>query len=328
MINTKVTFSSQIQLLVIEIGKSLERIGQLPSKKPIVELRKKNQIKTIFSTTKIEGNKLSLSEVTALIEGKRIKGDKLQIREVQNTNQLYSMVDTLNPSSMQDFLIGHNVLMKGLIKTNGSIRKVNVGIESKGKIKVVFPDFAEVPRLIDGLFDYIENSNDSNIVKSCIIHYLIESVHPFEDGNGRIGRFWHTLYLSKEFEVFEHFYIESLIRKYQKEYYHALFKSQHSDDPTHIVELLLSIMLEALEAFRKQKFTSGLSKQQARFNMAYNQFKVKEFTRSNYVDLFGNISPSLATKDLAKMVDNGFIENIGYKNNSRYCFIRMPVLDS
>ncbi len=320
MINTKINFLPQIQDKLIEIGELLGRIKQLPSYKPTPNLRKESKIRTVFATTKIEGNELTYDEVTAIIDGKRIKGKKKDVLEVKNTLKLYDMISNLDPSSEMDFLLGHNVLMKGLIDNYGKYRDVNVGIKSNGKIKITFPEHKKIIKLCSDMFDYICNSTDNYIIKSCLVHYLAISIHPFEDGNGRISRFWQSLFLSKNHEIFEFLPIESLIKSNQKDYYEYLYLAQKSDEPTGFVDFMLKILIKSLKEGLKYPFESGESKQDLRLRLASEEFGDKEFTRKDYLDIHIGISPSLASKDLASFVNSGVINKRGMANGTRYFF--------
>lgn len=321
MLNTKIEFTSYIQNLVIDIANEISNIERMPSQLPSVSLRKQNQVRTIFSTTKIEGNTLNLDEVTAIIEGKKIKGDKKEINEIKNTFKLYENIEDFDPYSFQDYLLCHNILMKNLIKTNGKIRKVNVGIQSKGKIKSVFPEFEKVEGLCHDFFEYISNSKDNYIVKSCMIHYLSVSIHPFEDGNGRISRFWQSLFLSRNYEIFKYIPIESFIRANQEKYYDSLSKSQKSNNPTRFVEMNLKCILEALIEAKGYQYEVSTTAQERRFQKAKKVFKAKSFTRRDYLKIFPALSESSATKDLKKLVLDGSLDRSGVRSSTVYRFI-------
>jgi len=318
--NTSIDFIPQIQNLLIEIGALLERIEQLPSKKPEIRLRRQNQIKTIHSTCMIEGNSLSLSEVTAIIDGKRVKGDQKQIKEVQNAVKLYAMIGKLNPLGEMDFLLAHRILMKGIIDSAGIYRNVDVGISSNGKIKTVFPSKKKLKELCREMFDYILSSQDNYLVKSAIIHYLIESIHPFEDGNGRMGRFWQTLFLSSKNDIFSFLPLELLIRKQQADYYEALFIGQKADSPTYFVKFCLEIIKEALIEAGRYKYEKKVSKKEMRLKKSRKELNGKEFSRSDYLKLFPDLSASMASKDLADFVNNGILDCNGAGNTTKYRF--------
>lgn len=321
MLNTKIEFTPFIQNLVIDIANEISNIERMPSQLPSVSLRKQNQVRTIFSTTKIEGNTLNFDEVTAIIEGRKIKGDKKEINEIKNTFKIYDQINDFDPYSFHDYLLCHNILMKNLIKTNGKIRKVNVGIQSKGKIKSVFPEFEKVESLCRDFFEYISNSKDNYIVKSCMIHYLSVSIHPFEDGNGRISRFWQRLFLSKNYEIFKYLPIESFIRSNEEKYYESLSKSQKANNPTRFIEMSLKCILEALIEAKGYQYEVTTTAQERRFQKAKNIFENHTFTRKDYLKIFPSLSESSATKDLTKLVQNGTLDKSGIRSSTVYKFI-------
>ncbi len=320
MFNTEIDFIPQIQSLLIEIGTILEKVERLPSKKPQFQLRKQNQIKSIFSTCRIEGNKLKLDEVTAILEGKRVKGNKDQILEIKNAKKLYDLLEKLNPESEMDFLLGHNVLMSGLIDSSGSYRKEHVGIASNGEVKTVFPDPQKVNELCKHLFNYIAESKDHYLVKSAIIHYLIESIHPFVDGNGRIGRFWQMLYLSANNDIFSFLPLENLIRKAQQDYYDALFIGNKANSPTLFVKFILEIVKESLNDSLRYKYDEKKTKKEMRYHRAEKELQGKEFTRREYLIVNSDISEAQATKDLTEFVNDGLLEKTGDTKAARYRF--------
>jgi Fic family protein len=230
------------------------------------------------------------------------------------------MMDSFNPMSEMDFIMAHKILMKGLIKTNGAYRSVNVGISSKGKIKTVFPTYNKVKGLCADLFEYLEASNDNFLIKSCVAHYLIESIHPFEDGNGRMGRFWHTLILSKNFEIFNYLPLETFIHQRQKDYYEALHIGQLANSPTLFVKLMLEVVISALNESFSYRFEDGPSNREKRFIEAKEHFRKSKFSRKDYLSIFLNLSSSMGTKDLKAFCNDGLLFNSGNGNGTRYYF--------
>lgn len=321
--NTKITLLPQIQDSLIQIGEILGRIKLLPSTKPTPKLRRESKIRTIFATTKIEGNKLDLNEVTAVINGKKIIGKNHDVKEVENAIALYDLIHSLNCESEDDYLIAHKVLMKDLIKNAGKYRKVNVGIKSsKGdKVKMVFPEHENVKNLCRDMFDYISTSKDNSLIKSCIIHYLSVSIHPFEDGNGRLSRFWQSLFLSKNFEIFEFIPLESFIRSSQEDYYDYLNISQKSDDPTGFVHFMLKVICESLSESLSYSYEKvDTTKMENRLIKAKENFKNQSFARKDYLTLNAPLSESMATKDLRYAVNKGILNRSGLGNGAKYYF--------
>ena len=162
--------------------------------KPPTELRKKNRIKTIHSSLEIEGNALTVEQITAIIENKRVIGSKKDILEVKNAIAVYDSLDKLNPYNFESFCEAHELLMKGLIESAGKLRNKSVGIAKGSELTHIAPPSEMLKPLMNDLFDYLKNDDDLVLIKSCVFHYEMEFIHPFEDGNGRIGRLWQTSY--------------------------------------------------------------------------------------------------------------------------------------
>ena len=220
------SYNSKIVDRLAEITFLLGKVQTRGLEVPGPLLRKSNTIKTIHSTLAIEGNTLSEEQVTAILEGKKVKGRPNEIIEVQNAVLLYEKIESFNYTTVSDFLRAHTVLMKGLIKRHGKFRNQNVGV-LKGKKGVhTAPQPKLVPELIKKHFDWLKKEEKVHpLIKSCISHYEIEFIHPFADGNGRMGRFWQTLILSSISPVFRFLPIESIIRERQSVYYQSLESS-------------------------------------------------------------------------------------------------------
>jgi Fic family protein len=189
------------------------------------QLRKQNRIKTIHSSLQIEGNTLTEEQITALIEKERVVGPKKDIQEVLNAIKVYDNLNRFKFFSEKSFLKAHLELMNGLDESAGKYRKQGVGIVKGTKIEHVAPPFKNVPYLMKDLFHYLKNKEELTLIKSCVFHYEMEFIHPFLDGNGRMGRLWQTLILMSEYPIFEFLPFETLISKTQKEYYKSLAMS-------------------------------------------------------------------------------------------------------
>ena len=197
------------------LAKTSELVGQVSilHKSSSLKLRRENRIKTIHSSLAIEHNSLSLEQVTAVINGKRILGAPQEIKEVQNAYEAYDIMLTLNPLSIEDLLKAHKLMMNDLVKENGRFRNGGVGIFDGNKLIHTAPPANYVPQLISDLFEWYKQSPLHILIKSCIFHYEFEFIHPFADGNGRIGRMWHTLLLSQWNKLFSWLPIEELIKE-------------------------------------------------------------------------------------------------------------------
>lgn len=239
--------TDKITNLVADIAQYVGRISVLSSDNFSIHLRRENRIKTIHSSLAIEQNTLSLLEVTAILDGKRVLGNPNEIREVKNAYDAYDMMMQLNPYSVLDLLKAHEKMMNGLIEENGKFRSGGVGIFDGTNIVHMAPPAQLVPSLIQNLFDWCRDSQIHPLVRSAIFHYEFEFIHPFADGNGRMGRMWHSLLLGKWNEMFYWLPIEELIQTRQHEYYCAFQKSGEEKDCSFFVELILEIILETLK---------------------------------------------------------------------------------
>ena len=239
--------TNTITNLVAAISEEVGRITVLSHGNLNSHLRKENRIRTIHSSLAIEQNSLSLEQVTAILNGKRILGNPNEIKEVKNAYDAYEMMLTLNPYSVKDLLKAHKIMMKDLISENGEFRKGGVGVFDGDKVVHMAPPAKFVPGQIEDLITWYKSSEIHPLIRSAIFHYEFEFIHPFADGNGRIGRMWHSLLLGTWNELFFWIPIEDLIRTRQKEYYDALGKSDKVADSSEFVEFLLHIIYDTLK---------------------------------------------------------------------------------
>lgn len=209
-------------------------------------LRRDNRIRTIHASLAIENNSLSLDQVTDIINGKRILGAPDEICEVKNAFETYNKLLEMNPYSVKDMLFAHKVLMNQLTKEAGTFRSGGVGIFAGKQLVHMAPPANQVPQLIKDLVDWAKKAEVHPLIKSCVFHYGFEFIHPFADGNGRMGRMWQTLLLYKWKELFGWLPIEILIRQRQDEYYKVLGECDHSADSGKFVEFLLKAIYDAL----------------------------------------------------------------------------------
>ena len=295
-----------------------EKLGEVKAyylDKPSPHLRKQNKIKTIHSSLKIEGNTLSEEQITALLENKRVIGPKKDILEVLNAIEVYEKINTFQAVSVNSFKKAHKLLMNGLVENAGEFRKESVGIVHGKEIAHIAPPAENVLYLMKDLFNYIKNDEDPILIKSCVFHYEMEFIHPFIDGNGRMGRLWQTVILMGKYSVFEYLPFESLISKTQEDYYKALVKSDQIANSTPFIEYLLGVIdnsLSELLKFSGKKLTS-VERLEYIINIGIN-----EFSRKDYMEIFKNISSSTASRDLKKGVEMGSLKVLGEKNNTKY----------
>ncbi len=209
-------------------------------------LRRENRIRTIHSSLAIEHNSLSLEQVTAILDGKRVLGNPNEIKEVQNAYEAYELLLRLNPASVDDLLKAHKLMMNGLVSENGRFRSGGVGVFDGEVLIHMAPPAEFVPEHIHNLFAWYQTSELHPLIKSAVFHYEFEFIHPFADGNGRMGRMWHSLLLGKWKEMFFWLPIEELIQSRQKEYYDALGAADKQANSAGFVELMLEIIRDSL----------------------------------------------------------------------------------
>jgi Fic family protein len=218
-----------------------------------IRLQRANRARTIYSSLAIEGNTLSLSEVTAVIAGKAVAGSHADIKEVKNAYEAYDKILSLDPYSVSDFLHAHKLMTNGLIKESGKFRSGNVGVfDGEKAVRIgARPQF--VPKMIEELFLWAKKSELHPVLKSTILHYEIETIHPFEDGNGRMGRLWQTMVLAKWNGVFAWIPMESLLYEHRTAYYQAIEKARRANDSAVFIEFTLSAIAKIIAAQEKHQ---------------------------------------------------------------------------
>jgi Fic family protein len=314
------TITSKITNLVADISKLLGGLEATTLSVPNPNLRRKNKIKTIKSTLAIEGHTFTEDQITAVLENKRVLGNQKEILEVKNALDLYDSVDSFKSKNAKDFLKAHKVLMSGLVKEAGKYRSKNVGVLAGTKVKHLAPKPDLVPELMRNVFEWIKKEKDlHSLILSSVVHYEIEFIHPFEDGNGRMGRFWQGLILKEHDNFFRYVPIESLIEKNQKEYYETLEKSDNAGDSTLFIEYMLGLIKESLEEMSKD-IIAVTNIFEDRMAKARSHFEDQLFSRKDYMELFKNISSATASRDLKDGVVDKLLKKSGERNQTRYNF--------
>ena len=295
-----------------------EKIGEVNANyltKQSPQLRKQNRIKTIYSSLKIEGNTLTEEQITALIENKKVIGPEKDVLEVLNAIKVYEKLDSYKFSSDKSFLKAHLELMNGLIESAGKYRKQGVGIVKGTIVEHIAPPFENVPHLMKDLFEYLKDSDELTLIKSCVFHYEMEFIHPFLDGNGRMGRLWQTLILMAEYPVFEFLPFETLISKTQDEYYKSLALSDKSGKSTYFIEYMLGVIEKSLESLLN--YNNRVLKDIDRLEY-FLKLGIKEFNRKDYMNIFKDLSSATASRDLKKGMEMNMFESVGNLNKTRY----------
>lgn len=291
---------------IIEIA---ELAGQLTSMDKLSNnpvLRRTNRIRTIHGSLAIEQNTLSLEQVTAVLNGRQVLAPPKDIAEVKNAYEIYEHLDQLNPYSVDDLLTAHGVMTRGLVEESGVFRSRPVGVVDKDGHVLHFGTLPEyVPNLVMELLDWVRDSDVHILIRSCVFHYEFELIHPFADGNGRVGRLWHTLLLSTWNPAFAWLPVESMIYAHQQEYYAAINASNEAGESTVFIEFMLStIQASLIDAIRTRDEMSDGKTDKA----VVRREQIKRFLESHPfimnadVRTLCNISAATANRILAELV--------------------------
>ena len=296
---------------VIEIAELVGKvsIGSGIAANPV--LRRTNRIRSIYSSLAIEQNTLDLDQVTAVLSGKRVLAPPKDIAEVRNAYEIYDCMESLDPYSVDDLLKAHGVMVKGLVDEAGEFRSRPIGIvNGSGKI-VHFGTLPQyVPQAVIELLGWVEKSDIHMLIKSCVFHYEFELIHPFADGNGRIGRLWHTLLLSKWDPIFAWLPIESLIHDNQSEYYAAINTSNCDGESTVFIEFMLSVIKQALYEASGAVTQVSLAKADLRINKINEFLDKHEYITNRDVRELLAVSPATATRILSDLSKSGKLRRI------------------
>lgn len=287
-----------------------------------IKLHRENRVRTIHSSLAIEGNSLSLGEVTAVLEGKMVAGKQTEIKEVKNAYEAYDKIMTFDPYAIGDFLKAHQLMTEGLVEESGKFRGGDVGVFD-GDVAVHIgarPQF--VPQLMEELFGWAKESELHPVLKSAILHYEIETIHPFADGNGRMGRLWQTLLLAKWNDIFAWIPMESVLYQNRPEYYQAIENARQANDSGVFIEFTLSALYDIIAAQEKHQVRHE-DKHQVQLNdiqiEMLKSLKDRDLSRK---DIFATIGMSGDSRSFKRHIEPllvvGFIEmTVPDKPNSR-----------
>ena len=307
--------NERIMADVIEIAELVGRVCVTDKISMNPTLRRTNRIQTIYSSLAIEQNTLDIEQVTAVLSGKRVIAPPKDIAEVQNAYEIYDNMDKLNPYSIDDILKAHSVMERGLLNEAGEFRSRPVGVaDSEGNILHfgTLPQY--VPKLIQELLEWTEKSEIHLLIKSCVFHYEFELIHPFVDGNGRMGRLWHTLLLSKWNPIFAWLPIESIIHDNQSEYYNAINVSNNNGNSTVFIEFMLSVIKQALQESINDKPKNTSSKSDLRWNKINDYLETHEYILNSDVQKLLGVSSATATRILVGFMKDDKLKRIRIKS--------------
>lgn len=313
--------TSKIIELISNISEKIGEINYLQNNPYHIKLRKENRIKTIHSSLAIENNSLSLKQITAIIEGKHVLGNPNEIKEVKNSIQAYDLLLSFNPYDEKDLLKAHKLMMQDLVERNGKYRTDGVGIFDGEKVVHLAPPADRVPELMFDLFKWLKDNDIHPLIKSCVFHYEFEFIHPFQDGNGRMGRLWQTVILKEWKEIFAWLPVETLIKENQKEYYNVLGASDSDANSTKFIEFMLSLILNTIEEIIE---TEKRVTQKVSVKVTVNQQKIIDAIKENpYVTqeelaVIVGIARKNIILNMKKLQENGLIKRIGADKNGHW----------
>ena len=289
-----------------------ELVGKLTSTSQLSTspmLRRINRIRTIHGSLAIEQNTLSLEQVTAVVDGKTVIAPPKDIAEVKNAYEIYEHMDKLNPYSVEDLLTAHGIMTRGLVEESGMFRTRNVGVvDNQGHVLHfgTLPDY--VPGLVAELMEWAEHSNEHMLIRSCVFHYELELIHPFADGNGRMGRLWHTLLLSKWNPIFAWLPVESMIYAHQQEYYNSINASNNAGESTAFIEFMLAtIKASLIDAIMMSDGMSDAATDKAtlRWQKIEAFLQTNDYIMNADVQRLCSVSAATANRILKDLVANG-----------------------
>ena len=247
------TITEKMLHLVSEVSEQMGILNaRLGENVPSPMLRKKNQIRTIHSSLAIENNTLSLKQVTDIVDGKHVLGAPDEIQEVKNAIEAYRLMPELDAFKEKDLLKAHGLMMKDLVRNAGHYRQEGVGVfDGNGNCLHMAPPADRVPQLMGDLFHWVKTTKEHPLIYSCVFHYEFEFIHPFIDGNGRMGRFWQTMLLSRWKGIFAWLPVETIVKEHQQEYYNVIAKCDAAGNSTAFVEFMLKCLLDTMENYEE-----------------------------------------------------------------------------
>ena len=301
--------------IIDDVSEISEQIGRLSAHNHLSanpNLRRTNRIRTIYGSLAIEQNTLSLEQVTAVLNGKHVLAPPKDIAEVKNAYEIYEHMDELDPYSVDDLLTAHGIMTRGLVDESGMFRTRPVGVVNQDGQVVhlgTLPQY--VPDSVTELLDWTKHSDLHMLIKSCVFHYEFELIHPFADGNGRVGRLWHTLLLSKWNPTFAWLPVESIIHDRQQDYYNAINASNNAGESTAFIEFMLSAIKASL--IDATKMSDDMSdektdKKTLRLKKIEQFLRTHEYIMNADVRELCGVSAATANRVLAGLTETGVLK--------------------
>lgn len=311
--------------MIHEIAEIAELVGKLTSTNQLSAnptLRRTNRIRTIHGSLAIEQNTLSLEQVTAVLNGKQVLTPPKDIAEVKNAYEIYERLEELDPYSVDDLLTAHGIMTRGLVDESGVFRSKPVGVVDQEGHVLHFGALPQyVPNLVMELLDWVKNSDVHMLIRSCVFHYEFELIHPFANGNGRVGRLWHTLLLSKWNPAFAWLPVESIIHDRQQEYYEAINASNNAGESTVFIEFMLSaIKASLMDAINTSDEMSdgAMDKATVRWRQIEKFLETHEFIMNADVRALCGVSAATANRVLAGLTAERKL--VKYSRNGHWAY--------
>lgn len=322
------TLTNRMMNSVADIGQLVGQIAAFDKLSPNPQLRRISRMRSIHSSLAIEANTLTLEQVTAVLDGKRVLAPPKDVHEAQNAYEAYDALSTMNPYSLDDLLMAHKFMMDGLVRDAGCFRTGNVGVFDGERLVHAGTPARYVPEVMQDLFDWLKTTDIHPLVASCVFHYEFEFIHPFSDGNGRTGRLWHSLLLQNWQSAFAWLPVESLVAQHQQEYYDALGDSGAAGgDSTTFVEFMLDMIEKTLAEAVASQSNVGM-------NVGMNVGLTNEAVRNKerLLDLIGKnptitmvqmadelkMSKRQIERLVAELKEQGKLARIGARRNGRW----------
>jgi Fic family protein len=305
------TITSNILKSVSEISELITDIKHIDKSYSTLTLRKKNRIKSITGTLQIEGNTFDEAKVTNVINGKTVLGTVREIEEVKGAVKAYDNLDTFSYKKEKDLLQAHKLLMQNILENAGTYRSSNVGVGGKDGVTHVAPPPNMVPQLMGDIFDWLQSSDEHLLITSCVFHYEFEFIHPFSDGNGRIGRLWQTVILASFKDLFAYIPIESMVRNHQEKYYQALEDAGSVGESTPFIEFMLEIIAKSLKDYIKESSKSNQKGNQKSDQKILSLIKKNSLITIKELCQKTKLSESGVKKVIKKLKDEGLLIRVG-----------------
>lgn len=313
--------TAQVLATISRVDRALGRLSGLSVSAPQPLLRKRNHVRTIQASAAIEGNPLSVDQVTAMLAGKRVLGREQHVLEILNVNEAYGRLPQWVATSRKSLLEAHGVLMKGLVPDAGRLRTSGVGVFRGERLTHLAPPAHLVSRHLDELFRWLRRGTTSALIAGCVVHYELLFVHPFLDGNGRVARLWQQVVHRAYSPLLQFVPVESIIRQRQSRYYELLRQSDAAGDCTKFLEFALGAVADALEEFgrevRPERQTSSQRIEETRRALGR-----RWFARADYLRVHVRLSSATASRDLSAAVNAGTLKMRGDKRMAEYRFTR------